>query len=445
MTVSALLTDSYQLAMVQSYLDNGMGALASFEFYSRRLPKDRAFLLAAGLDQVLEYLENLRFTKEEIAFLRSTGRYREGLLSYLEHFRFTGRVLALPEGTPFFANEPMLRIEAPLPQAQLVETRIINLLHLETLIASKAARSVLAAKGKTLVEFGLRRAHGAEAGLLGARASFLAGFDGSSNVLAELRFGVPVFGTMAHSLIEAQEDENTAFERFARSNPASATLLIDTYDTEKAGQALGTLAAKLNKQGIRIRGVRLDSGDLAQHARNVRKILDQNGLREVTIFASGGIDEYEVEALVAGGAPIDGFGIGTHLSTSSDAPYLDSAYKLVEYAGIPRLKLSEGKATFAGPKQIFRQFDGRGLAKLDIVALDGEHHPGEPLLRLYMQNGTRLNPPASLTVLRKNSLQNLTSLPAEIKTLNANHAAFPVLISDKLRALTESVARQFRK
>ena len=290
-TPSALLTDLYQLNMMQAYLDHGETKTAVFEFFVRALPARRGFLLAAGLEQALDFLENARFPAAEIDWLKSTGRFRDNLLDYLREFRFSGDVHAMPEGTVFFANEPILRITAPLPQAQFAESRLINILHLQTLIAAKAARVVLAAPGKLLVDFGLRRAHGAEAGLMAARASYVAGFAGTATVLAGRDFGIPLYGTMAHSFIEAFADETAAFAAFAQSRPDNLVLLLDTYDTEAAARKVVALAPRLKAKGIAIRGVRLDSGDLVALSRSVRGILDAGGLADVTIFASGGLDE----------------------------------------------------------------------------------------------------------------------------------------------------------
>ena len=288
---SALLTDLYQLNMMQAYLDHGETKTAVFEFFVRALPARRGFLLAAGLEQALDFLENLRFSAAEIEWLKSTGRFGENLLDYLREFRFSGDVHAMPEGTVFFANEPILRVTAPLPQAQFAESRLINILHFQTLIAAKAARVVLAAPDKVLVDFGLRRAHGAEAGLMAARASYIAGFAGTATVLAGRDFGIPIYGTMAHSFIEAFDDETAAFAAFARSRPDNLVLLLDTYDTEAAARKVVALAPRLKAAGIAIRGVRLDTGDLVALSRSVRGILDAGGLADVTIFASGGLDE----------------------------------------------------------------------------------------------------------------------------------------------------------
>ena len=348
-----LLTDLYQLNMLAAYLDHGLTDTAVFELFVRKLPARRGFLMAAGLEQALCHLEALSFTEADIATLHDLGSFPDRLLDYLRGLRFTGDVDALPEGTVFFPDEPILRVIAPLPQAQLVETRLINLLHFETVIASKAARLVLAADGKPLIDFGLRRAHGAEAGMLAARASYIAGFAGTATLAAGIEFGIPVKGTMAHSFIQAHDDEALAFEHFARSRPRDLVLLIDTYDTERAARRVADLAHRLAAEGITVSGVRIDSGDLGEEARKVRQILDVAGLPQITIVASGGLDEDQVLALRD--APIDAFGVGTSLTTSSDAPALDCAYKLQEYAGVPRRKRSQGKATWPGRKQVWRR------------------------------------------------------------------------------------------
>jgi nicotinate phosphoribosyltransferase len=287
----ALLTDLYQLNMIQAYFDHGETKTAVFEFFVRKFPARRGFLMAAGLQQALDFLETLRFSAEEIDWLAQTGRFRKELLDHLSRLRFTGDVHAMPEGTVFFSNEPILRVTAPLPEAQLVETRLINILNFQTLIASKAARIRLVASGKLLVDFGLRRAHGAEAGLMAARASYIAGFAGTATMLAEKKFGVPTYGTMAHSFIQIYDDESAALEDFAQSRPENLTLLIDTYDTEAAARKVVALAPRFKARGIRIRAVRLDSGDMAALSKSVRRILDAGGLGNVTIFASGGLDE----------------------------------------------------------------------------------------------------------------------------------------------------------
>lgn len=438
---SALLTDLYQLAMLQTYHAERMQETAVFDLFARRLPPERGFLLAAGLEQAIDYLENLRFTPEELEWLAGCGRFGAGFVNSLAEFRFTGAVHALPEGTAFFADEPILRITAPLPQAQLVESRLINLIHYQTLIASKAARCALAAPGKLLVDFGLRRAHGAEAGLLAARAAYLAGFGGTATVLAGMRFGIPLFGTMAHSLIQAHDREEDAFEHFAAAQPGNVVLLLDTYDTEAAARKLIPLAARLQARGIAIKGVRIDSGDLAEHARRVRRILDDGGLNRLTIFASGDLDEHRLQKLLADGAPIDGFGVGTRLDASTDAPTLELVYKLQEYAGQARRKRSEGKATWPGRKQVYRRTDADGFFAEDCLGLEAAPRPGEPLLRPVMLEGRRLSPPESLAAVRERVRAQLAALPPALRA-NRTAPAYPVHIAPELRELTDRLDRQ---
>lgn len=429
-----LLTDFYQITMLQSYFDQSMNETAVFEFFVRKLPAGRNFLIAAGLEQVLEYLEQARFTEEELAWLMACGRFHPHFVESLANWRFTGDVDAMPEGTIFFPDEPILRVAAPLRESQLVETRIINLLQYQTMVASKAVRCVFAAQGRQLVDFGLRRAHGAEAGLLSARASYLAGFDGTATVLAGMRWGIPVFGTMAHSYVQAHDSELLAFEHFARSRPASTTLLIDTYDTEAAARDLAGLAHRLAGEGISINAVRLDSGDLGEHARRVRRILDDGQLPKVSIFASGNLDEYRIRDLVAGKAPIDGFGVGTRMNTSADAPYLDCAYKLQEYAGRPRRKRSEGKATWPGRKQVWRQQDAHGRMDGDTLAPLQDDEAGEPLLQPVMAGGERTGSLPPLAAIRDRVQVQLSLLPLALLQLEAA-PAYSVTVSQSLQDL----------
>jgi nicotinate phosphoribosyltransferase len=438
---SALLTDLYQLTMMQAYRDGGMDDVAVFEFFVRKLPEQRNFLIAAGLEQVLDYLEALHFTSAELEWLAGCGRFRRDFVDWLATLRFTGDVDAMPEGTVCFADEPMLRVIAPLPLAQLVETRVINLMQFQSMVASKAARSVLAAQGRLLVDFGLRRAHGAEAGLLSARASYLAGFSGTATVLAGMKWNIPLYGTMAHSFIQAHQDELDAFEHFALSHPHANTMLIDTYDTEAAARKLATLAARLRSRDITIQAVRLDSGDLGEHARRVRAILDADGLGAVRIFASGNLDEYGVRKLVADGAPIDGFGVGTRMNTSADQPYFDCAYKLQEYAGAPRRKRSEGKATWPGRKQVYRQYDGAGRLAGDVLTIADEAPCGEALLQPVMRGGRRLAPSPTLTAVREHAATELAALPEALRALEPAATPYRVRVSEALQALARRVDR----
>jgi nicotinate phosphoribosyltransferase len=433
-STSPLLTDLYELNMVQAYLDRGEDKEAVFEFFVRRLPQRRGFLLAAGLADALDYLETLQFSKAEIDWLAGTGRFRNNLLDYLERFRFTGDVHAIAEGTVCFPNEPLLRVTAPLPQAQLVETRLINILNFQTLIASKAARMVLAAPGKSLADFGLRTAHGAEAGLYSARASYIAGFAGAANVQAGERYGIPIVGTMAHSFVQVYGDEMTAFENFARARPDGVILLIDTYDTETGARKVVELAPRLKAEGITIRGVRIDSGDLTAMARKVRRILDDGGLRDLIILVSGGVDEDVLAGMMKAGAPIDGFGVGVSLATSLDAPAFDCAYKLQEYAGQPKRKLSEGKVTWPGRKQVWRAYDADGRMRGDILSIENDKQPGEPLVVPVMRAGKRIAPAPTLAQIREHAARDLARLPAPLARLEPG-ADYPVIVADALTAL----------
>jgi len=434
---SPLLTDLYELTMLQAYRACGMNDTAVFELFVRALPPERNFLLAAGLEQVVEYLLALRFPADDLDWLASTGRFDAGFLDSLRDFRFTGDVDAMPEGTLAFADEPLLRVTAPLREAQFVETRLLNLVHLQTLVASKAARCVLAAAGRPLIDFGLRRAHGAEAGLLSARASYLAGFAGTSAVEAARRFAVPVFGTMAHSFVQAHDDESTAFADFARAQPQNTTLLIDTYDTARAAHKVVALA----RSGVAVQGVRIDSGDLGAHAREVRRILDQGGLTQARILASGNLDEHRIDALVSGDAPIDAFGVGTRMNVSADAPFLDCAYKMVEYGGRPRRKRSEGKASWPGRKQVYRRTGSDGALAGDLLALDGEDAPGVPLLEPVLRAGARVAAAPALDALRDRAQAQMAMLPAALRTLG-RATPYPVTVSPSLRALAAKVDAQ---
>jgi nicotinate phosphoribosyltransferase len=440
--ISPLLTDLYELNMIQAYLDRGEEDEAVFEFFVRRLPPRRSFLLAAGMDDALNYLETLQFSAAEIDWLKSTGRFRKNLLDYLSSFRFTGDVHAIPEGSACFAGEPLIRITAPLPQAQLVETRLINILHFQTLIASKAARMVLAAPGKILSDFGLRTAHGAEAGLFSARASYLAGFAGAANVLAGERYGVPIVGTMAHSFVQVHGDETQAFENFARARPEGVILLIDTYDTEQGARKVVELAPRLKADGIAIRGVRIDSGDLTAMARKVRAILDAGGLKDVIILVSGGVNEDVLRTMMSAGAPIDGFGIGVNLAASVDVPALDCAYKLQEYAGTPKRKLSEGKATWPGRKQVWRAYGGDGRMAGDILSVEADNQPGEALIVPVMRGGKRITPSPTLAQIRERAARELVRLPEPLRKLETGD--YPVKVADALKALAKEADSKTR-
>ena len=437
--VTPLLTDLYQLTMLQTYYARGMTDVAVFEFFIRKLPSGRNFMVAAGLEQILEFLANLQFAEEELKWVADSGLFRADFTQHLAALRFTGDVHAMPEGTIFFPDEPIIRVVAPMPEAQFIESRLVNLANFETMIATKAIRSVFVAPGKVLVDFGLRRSHGAEAGLLAARAAYIAGFTGTATVLAGARFGIPLFGTMAHSFIQAHDNETGAFADFARVFPHATTFLIDTYDTEAAARKLVELAPQLAREGIAVKGVRLDSGDLVALARSVRRILDDGGLQSATIFASGNLDEYRIRGLLAAGAPIDGFGVGTSLVTSADAPSFDAVYKLQEYAGRPRRKRSPAKATWPGRKQVYRQYDERGRFDHDTVTTIDDAPAGEPLLVEVMKQGRRVAAPEPLDAIRRRAAAQLAVLPDRLTVLDSCPEPYSVVISSRLHQLAAGV------
>lgn len=443
---SLLLTDLYQLEMLKSYREESMNDIAVFELFARKLPENRNFLIAAGLEQVIDYLTTLQFSPNELDWLRGFrhGRhYDAGFIDWLAALRFTGDLDAIPEGTPVFASEPLLRVVAPLPEAQLIESRLVNIVHYQTLVASKAARCALVAQGKRLIDFGLRRAHGAEAALFAARASYLAGFDGTATLEAARTYGIPVFGTMAHSYVQAHASETEAFIQFALTHPDGTTLLIDTYDTERGARRVVEHLADLRARGATIDGVRLDSGDLDKLSRAVRACFNEGDGKALCIFASGNLDEHSIAQLLAAGAPIDGFGIGTALAVSADEPAFDCAYKLQEYAGIARRKRAMGKCTWPGRKQVFRHVDGDGLPCFDVLALaDETDQGGQALLQPVLRGGKRLAPQPTLEQARACCISNLALLPAHLRTLRGG-AEYPVIITEALRALTDSVDRMF--
>lgn len=438
---SPLLTDLYQLNMMQAYLANGMTGTASFELFVRRLPPGRSFLMAAGLEQAVDWLASFRFSADELAYLEKSGRFDGQMLDYLAGLRFEGDIDAMPEGTVFFPHEPILRVTAPLPLAQLLESRLINLIQMQSLVATKAARVMLAAPGKVLVDFGFRRAHGAEAGLMAARASYVAGFAGTATVLAEMLWGIPIYGTMAHSYVQAHEDESVAFESFARARPDNLTLLIDTYDPEAAARKVVALAPKLARDNIVIRSVRIDSGDLVGLSRRVRAILDAGGCPDIKIFVSGGLEEGQIAAIVESGAPIDGYGVGTALTTSQDQPVLDIVYKLQEYEGVARRKRSAAKQTFPGRKQVWRTHAADGTIAGDVVSLDGETLPGETLLAPVMRGGERVRRDPSLAEIRARAAAALAALPTALRD-PLHPGPYRVEIGTALHDLTEAVDRR---
>jgi len=439
----ALLTDLYELTMMAGYYAAGMTGRATFDLYVRSLPPCRSYLVAAGLEQALAYLEELRFEPDEIDYLRGlpslAGVDRRFFDERLARFRFTGDVWAVPEGTPVFAGEPIVRVTAPLPEAQLVETALLSILMFQTSIATKASRVVQAAAGRQVVEFGGRRAHGPEAAVHAARAAFLAGCDATSNVEAGHRFGIPLSGTMAHSWVMAHASEEEAFRRYSDLYPGRAVLLLDTYDTVSA-------ARRIVASGLRPEAVRLDSGDIVPLSREVRAILDTGGLRETRLFVSGDLDEYRVAELVRAGACVDGFGVGTALSTSSDAPALSGVYKLAEVdrggASVPTQKLSAGKRTLPGRKQVWRRVTRDGVAAGDVVGLETEPalDGAPPLLEPVMRAGRPVKPAESLEALRHRAIASVGLLPAPLRRLDGP-ADYAVDVSPALARLADRLAR----
>ncbi len=441
---AALFTDLYEITMAASYFREGMRGAATFSLFVRRLPPERSFLVAAGLEDVLRFLEDFRFSADALWYLRSLQRFPDDFLEFLSRVRFTGEVRAVPEGTVVFTDEPMLEVTAPIIEAQLVETAVLNLCHFQTVVTSKAARSVLAARGRPVVEFGLRRAPGLDAGMKAARSSFVAGAAMSSNVLAGLCYGIPPTGTMAHSYVTAFPHEIDSFRAFARAFPQHTILLIDTYDTVAAAHKAVVVANEMEASGGRLAGVRLDSGDIVALSREVRRVLDAAGLQYVKIFVSGGLDEDQMDRFLAQGAPIDAFGVGTRMDVSADAPYLDMAYKLVKYDGRNVLKTSEGKRTWAGEKQVYRFRGPDGRCDHDVIALRDEPPLGaraDALLHTVMRSGRPAEPPPPLAAVRDYCAAQLAALPDAVRRLH-DATNYPVRYSDRLVALQRAVEEQ---
>ena len=441
---SGLLTDLYELTMAAGYLGTGFDARATFELFVRTLPPRRNYLVAAGLDQALDFLENVRFSDEEIAYARNLPVFAHtggDFFDYLAQFRFSGDVWAMPEGTVFFPGEPVLRVTAPIMEAQIVETFLLATINFQTMIASKAARITQAAGERDVIEFGTRRAHGIESGVLAARAAVIGGCQGTSNVAAGHQFGIPVYGTQAHSWIMAFEDEAEAFQRFLDIFPDHAVLLVDTYDVRAAVE-------KIIFAGRKPRGIRLDSGDLAADSAWARARLNEVGWKDAIVFASGDLDEDRISSLLAEGAKIDGFGVGTALVTSSDSPTLGVIYKLVEIemGGEVRsaAKFSAAKVTYPGRKQVYRFRHLDGNFAHDVIGLVGENFPGaEALLDPVMVGGKRSVPRTDLKAARARCLQQRAHLPESMRDLHAE-ATYPVRHTEKLEALLEAVRRRVR-
>ena len=441
----SLFTDFYELTMCASYFDNKNFEPATFDLFIRRLPENRSYFLFAGLEDVLHYLESIKFKEKHIAFLKTQG-FKEEFLDYLRNFRFTGDACAVPEGTVTFPNEPLIRVTAPIIEAQLVETFLLNAVNLQTMIATKASRVIHAAKGKSVIEFGLRREHGIDAGMKVARSSYIAGCQGTSNVLAGEIYGIPVFGTMAHSFVMSYPKEIDAFRAFAKTFPNKTTLLIDTYDDISGAEKAATVAKELEATGFKLGGLRLDSGDLAEDSKKVRKILDDQGLSYVKIFASGDLDEFKIQELLESGAAIDSFGVGTKMGTSADRPYLDVIYKLCETLSAdgsfsPIMKLSKDKITLPGRKQVYRFKDSNGYFEKDIIALASERVQAEPLLVKVMEKGKVSYELPSLNEIRATAAENLSRLPDRYKVLT-NAPIYTVELSKNMQNLIKTLKRQ---
>jgi nicotinate phosphoribosyltransferase len=428
--------------MAASYWTERMEGEATFSLFIRKYPVNRAYFVAAGLEHLVDIIENFQFNKESLEYLATSGKFSLDFLNYLAKFRFSGTVRALPEGTLFFTDEPIVEVTGPILEAQLLETVVINIIHLETLLATKAARCMHAAAGRGLVDFGLRRAQGVDAGLKAARASYLTGFLGTSNVLAGKIYGIPVYGTMAHSYVTSFAREMDAFHAYARAFPDGTVLLVDTYDTLTGARKAVEVARRLRARGYALRAVRLDSGDLAGLSRAVRELFRREGFPDVKIMVSGGLDEYRLEELLNNGAEFDLVGIGTRLVVSADAPYLDMAYKLVEYDGRPILKLSPGKKTWVGKKQIQRFHDPRGKMSHDVLGLDTESMPGaRRLLEVFMQDGQRRRPRESLDRIRERFRQEWETLPDPYRAIRPQEH-YPLEVSAALEQLEQEVIHQ---
>ncbi|MGM0507228.1 MAG: nicotinate phosphoribosyltransferase [Bacteroidota bacterium] len=439
----ALFTDLYELTMVQAYLEDGLTEEAVFSLYVRDLPERRNYLLACGQQEAIQAVESFRFTDEEIDYLRTLDLFQPPFLDWLSDYRFRGTIRAVAEGTPIFADEPVLEVIASLPEAQLLETFLMNQVHLQTTLASKATRIVEAASGKPVIDFAARRTHGMDAALQGSLAFYKTGIEATSNVLAGKRFGIPVTGTMAHSYIQAHKSEKEAFRSFVSHYPGTI-LLIDTYDTLEAVDRIGELANELGDD-FRIRGVRIDSGDLEELSRAVRQKLDSYGLDQIEIVVSGGLDEEKIAALVSGKAPIDGFGVGTSMGVSKDAPSLNFVYKLCEYHGKGVMKLSPGKPILPGPKQVFRQLENR-VAHRDIIGGHDESLPGSPLLKTAMRHGQSVHSwKQSLPAIRAYCKGQRNSLPDAVRSIQPADPPYDVEVSPALQARTNSIQRELEQ
>ncbi len=446
---NTLLVDLYELTMAQSYFVYKRGASATFDLFVRGLPLNRAYLVFAGLESALRYLARLRFTQEDISYLKKQGLFSAPFLEYLGNFRFRGDIWSIPEGQVFFAQEPVLRITASLIETQVLESFLLNTVNVETMLASKAARVTCAACGRGGFDFSLRRTHGLDAALCAARSSFIAGFSGTSNVLAGKLYGIPVAGTMAHSFVMAFKREIDSFLAYGSVFPSKTILLVDTYNTRKGMENAVSVGLYLKEKGYRLLGVRLDSGSIVMLSRLARRMLDKAGLDYVKIFASGNLDEFKIQGILKRGAPVDYFGVGTNMGASIDAPYLDVVYKISEVTDeggkfLPTMKLSSAKVTYPGRKQIWRVTDRNGRPLRDIVGLEGEKIKGRPLLRKVVDKGRIIYKSPDLKKIRSFALRNVASLPRKYKDTLVN-SKYPVVISPGLRRLRHALISQLGK
>ena len=446
---SALFTDLYQLTMGQAYYRSGQSAEATFSLFFRRFPTNRAYYVFCGLETALDYLQNFAFSADDIAALKKRGGFDDDFLDFLSDLRLTCSVRAMDEGQVFFPNEPVMEVSGPVIECQLVETALINLVNLESMLATKAARVIDAAGDRIVADFSARRTHGKDAAFGMARASYIAGFSGTSNVGAAIRLGIPMLGTMAHSYVSSFDDEIEAFRQYARSFPDSSTFLVDTYDTLTGVRNAITIALEMEAAGHSLRAVRLDSGDIDDLSRRARAMLDDAGLHHVQVFASGGLDEYSIDSLLNGGAPIGGFGVGTRAGTSADAPFTDFVYKLVQYDGRPVMKLSEDKATLPCPKQVFRRYDDHGKMTRDVIHHAG-HHADEPppsgshpLLKPVMEDGTRTHALPSLDEVRAFHADRMRELPDELRGVRPSDS-YRVDVSEMLLSLSQDEERKLK-
>jgi len=439
--------DLYELTMAQSYYRHRFKAQATFDLFVRHLPPNRSYLVFAGLEDVLRYLKNLKFSQEDLDYLERLG-FGEDFLTYLGRLRFHGDVWAMPEGSVFFPGEPVIRVTGSLIEAQIIESFLLNAVNLSTMVASKASRIMIAAGGRGVYDFSLRRAQGIDAALKVARSAFISGFSGTSNVLASKLYGIPAVGTMAHSFVLSFSSEAESFRAFFETFPNKSILLVDTYSIQEGIKNAIRVAGEFRARGHMLQGIRLDSGNLAQQARMARRMLNESNFKEVKIFASGDLDEYKIEKLAASGAPIDDFGVGTRMGASADAPSLDVIYKLAEVTNeggvfLPTMKFSRNKVTLPGRKQVFRCFDKRGFCKEDIIGLEHEN-PGEPLLKKVMHAGELVCGLRPLSEIKETAARNMSSLRKEYRLLRRG-ASYPVLLSKDLKKLVAGLARHLKK